>query len=344
MSDSFGIFSLVNQKNWGMYSRPLAKALGLNVSVFLSELVRLGEKLSEDNRLVSYEGKDGWFYATIDHVEERTGLSRKEQDNAIAILKERGFIFTIVKGVPPKRYFLFNQEKSAELLDLLQGNSKKDYQIVQKGQIDLPSDFSNLSERDKLICPKGTNPIYSNRDLCIETNPGKEPEKQGLSGLVFSKEWEYLQSVEIPDKQKSTLMQNYSPQLVKRVLDAVTHPNFTIDKDLSSALFYYVKNPDHLPSKKEPVLASPRTEENDNEEIDRVLFNRQDAVKFADEFRSCPDFPVVSNGGGYIEFRHLRGFKIYFNDKNFDNKLDESMKSYKAYIEKVEKARERPHK
>jgi hypothetical protein len=164
-----------------------------------------------------------------------------------------------------------------------------------------------------------------------------KPDKKGEGGFPLKEEWQFLKDIDIQDRDKQRLISRYSPSLVKQVIDYVTSPDFVLDKTLEAAIFYYVKNPDHL------------RENNKEKEImddsDQVLLNRNEAEKFACEVRKCPDFPVVFHGGhegGYVEFRHLNGFKIYFNDKKFDEKFKNAIKSYGEYVNKHKKAQERP--
>lgn len=130
----------LNHKNFGIYSRPLAKALdSLLASVLLSELVEKRHDLMEDNKLYTDQSTgEGWFYYTKEDMEEKTTLSRKEQDSAIKILKDHELIETAIFGLPGKRHFRLNDEKIISIIS----NSKK---------------HSRMSEMDKLDCPKRTN-------------------------------------------------------------------------------------------------------------------------------------------------------------------------------------------
>lgn len=152
-------YSIANRGNWGAYSRPLAHKFSLNASALMCELIQMRDKLYESGETIEIEGKPGWFYATIDRIEERTSLSRKEQDKALSKLKEAGFLLVSIKGLPAKRYFCFNPNKEQEFIELLKGESKNDCYFAQKGQ-------TGMSQRDKLDSAKGTNShIYRKQDI-----------------------------------------------------------------------------------------------------------------------------------------------------------------------------------
>ena len=146
------------QESYGTYSRPLARKLGLAASVLLSELTDKRRYHTTRNELIDDErhGK-GWFYQTHDSCEERTGLSRKEQDTALKILKENNLIEMQVFGLPAKRHFRLNELNILDFFGFSNNNS-------------------SLSVSGKLGCPKGAN--YDDRKgqtaLYIE-EPKEEP-------------------------------------------------------------------------------------------------------------------------------------------------------------------------
>ena len=131
------------QQDYGIYSRSIAKHLkSLNASVLLSELAQRRQYHTTRDELVSDQRYgEGWFYMTIEKVEDRTSLSRKEQLTAIEILVENGLIEQENFQLGNKRHFRLIDEKILEIYGLL----KKDYSLSQKGKPD---------------CPKGANPSY----------------------------------------------------------------------------------------------------------------------------------------------------------------------------------------
>ena len=88
----------------------------VNAAIVLCELCQRFIYHSSREELITINETQDWFYHTIDAMEDRLGITRKEQDHAISILKHFGVIATIVKGVPPRRFFLLLPERIAELV------------------------------------------------------------------------------------------------------------------------------------------------------------------------------------------------------------------------------------
>jgi len=130
----------LNQDNFQMYSRVVAKfCKSVNAAIILSDLVAKRKYHTNNNQLASHEKYGhGWFYYTIECCEERTCLTRKEQDSAFSILLKLDLIEICKFGLPQKRFFKIKDIKVLEIFGL----SKID---------------SNLPEKDKLECPKRTN-------------------------------------------------------------------------------------------------------------------------------------------------------------------------------------------
>lgn len=158
------------------------------------------------------------------------------------------------------------------------------------------------------------------------SNP--EPEKPTPipkdQGLLFPKEWQFLLPIDIPDKEKAALMKSYSPDLVKRILECVTHPDFVIETTLSKVIFYYAKNPDHMRPKEEKI-------QEPDDEIDTIYYRKATAEQLRNVYRREEYAPHVNTE--IIEFRH-DGTRIRFNDKEFDQKFNKAVKSFEDFIGK----------
>lgn len=100
------------------YNRKLAQEIGLEAAIFLNELVEKLEYFEATDQLVSFDEKNSFFYLTQEDVEERTSLSRRGQEVAIAKLIDLGFIEKILRGVPPRRYFRLIQKKIINFLEV----------------------------------------------------------------------------------------------------------------------------------------------------------------------------------------------------------------------------------
>ena len=158
--------SFLNQNNFQTYNRSVAKhCKSVNASIMLSELVNRQDMHANNNELASHEKYgEGWFYYTADKAEERTCLSRKEQDTGIKILKKLDLIESVVFGMPGKRYFRLNIDKILEVFGL----SKSKSSLSQKAKLDSP-------KRRNKNCPKGeTAHIYKEPN----EDPYEEPLQQ----------------------------------------------------------------------------------------------------------------------------------------------------------------------
>lgn len=106
------LFTLLNANNYFTVNREIARKIGLEATIFLSEIIDKFTYFESKNML-----EDGWFYLTMEDVLERTTLSRRYQDTAIKILTSLGFIEMKRMGMPAKRYFKVFKEKITDWLN-----------------------------------------------------------------------------------------------------------------------------------------------------------------------------------------------------------------------------------
>ncbi len=164
------ILHILSGESYQIYHREIARFCGsVNAAILLDDLMSREKYHSTNAELTTHEKYgSGWFYYTMDKCEERTVLTRKEQDTAIKILKEKGLIEMQNFGLPAKRHFRINEDAVLSIFNL----SKK---------------HSSLTETDKLECPKGTN--YNDRKgqtPHIYKEPKEEPYNTSSSGEVVA--------------------------------------------------------------------------------------------------------------------------------------------------------------
>lgn len=106
-----GLVSMFASNNWLSINRDLMKVLGLKTTVLLGELCSEYDYWEREGKLV-----DGMFYCSIEHLEDKTTLSRYEQTVSINQLKELGILDVVLKGVPATRYFKFNKSQFVNFL------------------------------------------------------------------------------------------------------------------------------------------------------------------------------------------------------------------------------------
>ena len=105
------ILDLLRSDGSIVVNKYLARKIGLNEAVILSELISRSEWHKEKN-----EDKQSWFYCTQKTLEEQTSLNRYYQDKAIDELIELGLIDKKTMGVPAKRYFYINRSSIVSLV------------------------------------------------------------------------------------------------------------------------------------------------------------------------------------------------------------------------------------
>lgn len=112
------LFTILNANNYLTVNREIARKIGINAAIFLSEII---------DKFCYFEARgqldDGWFYLTVDDAESRTTLKKDCQTGAIKILKELGFIETKQRGMPAKRYFKVDKKK---ITDFVNSDNKKE--------------------------------------------------------------------------------------------------------------------------------------------------------------------------------------------------------------------------
>lgn len=152
------LFTLLNANNYHTFNREIARKIGLEAAIMLSEIV---------DKFCHFESKgwlkEGWFYLTIEDVEERTTLSRRHQDTAIQDLKNLGFIETKQMGMPAKRHFRIFKEKITEWLNC---TNKKDKNAKQ-GCTYSPTLNGESVQPVPLATPIVEEPNEEPEDVCI---------------------------------------------------------------------------------------------------------------------------------------------------------------------------------
>lgn len=92
-------------------NKKLAKAIGLHESIIYSELLSRYFYFANHNGLTD----DGYFFNTIEDLEDGTTLTRHQQPKAINKLCKLNLIDCKIKGIPAKRYFKINENTNALL-------------------------------------------------------------------------------------------------------------------------------------------------------------------------------------------------------------------------------------
>lgn len=99
------IIDFLSNDGFIIVNKKIAKEIGLNESILLGELCSEYKYWRAQGKL---EG--GWFFSTIENVEENTTLSAYQQRKSLKVLEDLGLVKVKLKGTPPVRHIFINVE------------------------------------------------------------------------------------------------------------------------------------------------------------------------------------------------------------------------------------------
>ena len=106
------ILQLISTSNFITVNKDLIKELGLEEAILLGELASEYDYWDNKNEI-----EDGYFYSTIENIEEKTTLTAYKQRKCLENLKNKGIIDIQIRGIPAKRYIKINEEKVIEIFN-----------------------------------------------------------------------------------------------------------------------------------------------------------------------------------------------------------------------------------
>lgn len=170
MDNFSALLQLINPDNTMSINRFLAHSIGMAETIIYSALISKYTYYRDNGK-----ASDGWFYSTIEDLQESTTYGRKVQSSAINKLTEYGLLESKLMGMPAKRYFrlISDTDKLEELIEKGQGicanmRQKNETEVSETTQNSSLSDGTNkfvpngqtrLSQTDKQDCPDGTNMV-----------------------------------------------------------------------------------------------------------------------------------------------------------------------------------------
>lgn len=107
------VYELLSRDNYLTVNKLLMKAIGISESILLSELCYRRQYLARANKLT----EDGFFYATVEDVEEETTLNDYAQRKALEKLTKMGLVEVDRRGLPAKRYIRIDEEALVALIN-----------------------------------------------------------------------------------------------------------------------------------------------------------------------------------------------------------------------------------
>ncbi len=131
--------NILSQNAFWIVNKEMAKKVGLDAALLLSDLVTKQEYFIEE-----------WFFNTADNIKEDTTLSYYQQKKEIKILVDKGFIETKLVGVPPRLNFKILEN---QILSFLNIDIRKTEDIYNKNTIN-KNTFNNILVSFNSLCIK----------------------------------------------------------------------------------------------------------------------------------------------------------------------------------------------
>ncbi|WP_261790303.1 hypothetical protein [Fusobacterium polymorphum] len=163
---------LLMSSNYYTLNKQIVKTLGIEPAFLLTILIEASDGLADD---------EGWFYQTIETLEELTGLSRHKQNKIIQDLIEAKILIQENRGTPCRRFFKISFQEIENL-------------VFKKTE-------TSLLKIDKLDCKNLTNYSVKNSQTSLsKINNNKEHNINNINKELNHKE---NKSYELDEKLKT---------------------------------------------------------------------------------------------------------------------------------------------
>lgn len=119
------------------------------------EAMMFGELCSESDYWYQNNGitEDGYFFSTVDNIENKLNIKRKLQEKIVKSLASVGLLSVSKRGMPAKRYIKINEENLLKLL--------------------VPNGLTSTDQKAELVRTIGpTNKNISNKNIYISEGQG----------------------------------------------------------------------------------------------------------------------------------------------------------------------------
>ena len=163
---------LLMSSNYYTLNKQVVKTLGIEPAFLLTILIEASDGLADN---------EGWFYQTIETLEELTGLSRHKQNKIIQDLIEAKILFQENRGTPCRRFFKISFQEIENL-------------VFKKTE-------TSLLKIDKLDCKKLTNySVKKSQTSLLKIDNNKEHNINNINKELNHKEHK---SYELDEKLKT---------------------------------------------------------------------------------------------------------------------------------------------
>lgn len=136
------ILQFIATRNFIVVNKELMHALGLEEAILLGELCSEYDFWEKQGRL-----EDGFFYSTVENIEENTTLSDYQQRKYLNKLCDLGIIEIKIKGMPAKRFIRICEE---EVFKIFEGKNLKNLR-TSTGKNEEPHIYNNIINKNKKI-------------------------------------------------------------------------------------------------------------------------------------------------------------------------------------------------
>jgi hypothetical protein len=163
---------LLMSSNYYTLNKQIVKTLGIEPAFLLTILIEASDGLADE---------EGWFYQTIETLEELTGLSRHKQNKIIQDLIETNILIQENRGTPCRRFFKISFQEIENL-------------VFKKTE-------TSLLKIYKLDCKKFTNySVKSSQTSLLKISNNKEHNINNINKELNHKE---NKSYELDEKLKT---------------------------------------------------------------------------------------------------------------------------------------------
>lgn len=170
------ILGLLSSDSMVTHSKLIAHAIGLNEAVAYASLIAKSAYYERNNLL----DDDGYFYCTINDLQESTALTRDQQEKVIKKLVKLGLISYKRKGLPAKRFFKLtvDVDKVKEIIDIgiKKSNELKQYKCKQHTA-------NKIAENPQTRCRKTRK-----QDTGKSVNKMSENPQQNINNININKQ------------------------------------------------------------------------------------------------------------------------------------------------------------
>ena len=169
------VYEMLSRDNYLTVNKRIMRAIGIPEVIMLSELCYRRQFLARADQLT----EDGFFYATVEDVEEETTLSDYAQRKVLDKLTDLGIVKVERRGLPARRYICIDEEALQFLID-----------SATSDDAPVPEDFKNKTLKSSSLNNNklNNNTHISSKDDIFDTghSPSTSSSKKSSSGKLFS--------------------------------------------------------------------------------------------------------------------------------------------------------------